>query len=300
MILVSPLIALLTGGSALVFAQGPAQGRATQPAQRAGRAAQPAQGQAPPANDPAQMKRLLKAWEGQSKKLTSLDVRIYRVDKDFKWGDEIHFKGRAVFKAPNLAYLDFAKLKVAPDAKGKLAPVVDPKTGKWLETRVETIVCAQNEVWQYLHEGKQILIFPLAKGERQRALEEGPLPFLFNMNAQEAEARYEMSLEGQNAQFYAVKVIPKLKEDKESFKTALLYLERTYLLPSRIALINADGKSSRVYDLSDIKPNKAVDDKIFQGGRLKGWTVQNNPAAQAPQQGRAAGPPGATGGMLRR
>jgi TIGR03009 family protein len=300
MILVSPLMALLAGGSVAVFAQDPAQGRVAQPAPRTGRAAQPAQGQAQPANDPAQMKRLLKAWQGQSAKLKTLDVRIYRIDKDFKWNDEIHFEGRAVFKSPNLAYLDFWKLKVAPNAKGQLAPVIDPKNGKRVRTRVETIVCAQNEVWQYLYETKQIFVFPLAKGERQRALEEGPLPFLFNMKAQEAEARYEMSLVGQNAQYYAVKVIPKLKEDQESFKTALLYLEKTYLLPERITLLNADGKSSRDYHLTDIRPNEKVEDKIFVGGALKGWKVVQNPAAQAPQQGKAAGPPGAMGGPLRR
>jgi TIGR03009 family protein len=299
MILVCPLIGLLVGSSALAFAQDPARVQAAQTAPQAARGAQPAQGQAPPVNDPAQMKRLLKAWEKQSEKLKTLDVQIYRVDKDFKWGDEIHYKGRAVFKAPNLAYLDFAKLKVAPNAKGKLAPVVNQKNGKWIQTRVETVVCSQNEVWQYLHDVKQIFIFPLAKEQRQRALEEGPLPFLFNMKAKEAEARYEMTLVDQNAQFFVVKVIPKLKEDKESFKTALLYLEKTFLLPSRIALINADGKSSRVYDLSDIRPNKPVEDQWFKGGPVKGWAVQNNPAAQAPKQGRAAGAPGAMGGLLR-
>jgi TIGR03009 family protein len=302
MILVSPLIALLAGGSALVFAQDPGQGqsRTVQPAPRAARTAQPAQGQAPVANDPAQMKRLLRAWERQSEKLKALDVHIYRIDKDFKWGDENHFDGRAVFKAPNLAYLDFSKLNMKPDAKGKLVPVINPKNGKWDKRRVETIVCSQNEVWQYLHENKQILIFPLAKGERQRALEEGPLPFLFNMKAAEAEARYEMSLVKQDAQYYVVKVIPKLKEDQESFKTAFLYLEKTFLLPTRIALLNADGKSSRDYLLRDIKSNEPVDDKIFKGGRLKGWMVQNNPAAQAPQQGNAAGRTGVAGGIFRR
>jgi TIGR03009 family protein len=289
-------LALLAGGSVAAFAQD----RIAQPAPRAGQAGQPAQAQPRPAPDPAQMKRLLKAWEGQSAKLKTLDVRIYRIDKDFKWGDEVHFEGRAVFKAPNLAYLDFSKLQVKANAKGELVPVIDPKTNKRVKARVETIVCAQNEVWQYLYDTKQIFIFPLAKGERQRALEEGPLPFLFNMKAKEAEERYEMTLVDQNAQSYVVKVIPRLKEDKESFKTALLYLEKTYLLPSRIALLNADGKGSRVYHLSDIRPNAAVEDKWFQGGRLKGWTVQNNPAAQAPQQGRAAGPPGALGGLRRR
>lgn len=302
MILRSPLIAVLAAGTAGVHAQEPAPGRVNQPPAQAARTTQRAQppAQAPAAHDPAKMKWLLQAWERQSEKLKTLDVRIYRVDKDFRWKDEVHFEGRAVFKRPNLAYLDFWKLKLAPNAKGQLGPVKDPKNAKggWVKTHTETIVCGKDAVWQYLYEGRQIFVFPLAKGERQRALDEGPLPFLFNMKAQEAEARYEMTLEGENAQYYLVKVLPKLQEDKESFKLALLYLERNYLLPARIRLLSPDGKSSRDFYLDNQKTNDQVQvaDNIFQGGVYKGWTVQKNPAAEAPRQGDAGARPAGSGG----
>jgi TIGR03009 family protein len=300
MILFSPLIALAAAGSARILAQEPPPGRAAQPAARAAQpAAAPAQPRA--ANDPAKMKWLLKAWEGQSAKLKTLDVRIYRIDKDFRWKDEVHFEGQAIFKSPDLAYLDFSKLKLAPNAQGQLAPVKDPKNPNgWVKARTETIVCNQNAVWQYLYDSKQIYIFPLAKGQRQRALDEGPLPFLFNMKAQEAEARYQMSFEGENDKYYLVKIFPKLQEDKESFKFALLYLEKTFLLPARIALVSPDGKSSRDFQLHNQKPNAQVDDKYFQGGYYKGWTVQKNPAADAPRQGNAGARPGGAGGAMRR
>jgi TIGR03009 family protein len=294
MIVLSPLIALVAAVPAR--AQAPAPGRAAQPAARA----QPAPAQPQAANDPAKMKWLLNAWAGQSAKLKTLDVRIYRIDRDFRWKDEVHFEGRAVFKSPDLAYLDFSEVKLAPDAKGQLAPVKDPKNpNAWLKTRTETIICNQNAVWQYLYKGKQIFIFPLAKGQRQRALDEGPLPFLFNMKVQEAEARYEMSLEKEDEQYYVVKVLPKLQEDKESFKLALLYLEKKFLLPARIALLSPDGKSSRDFQLplEHQKPNAKVDDKIFQGGVFKDWKVQRNPAADAPRQGNAGPRPG---GAVRR
>src|SRR5262249_27692515 len=93
----SPLIALLAVGTAQVHGQGPAQGRATTPAAQAGRTTQRAQapaqnqGKAQPARDPAKMKWLLQKWEGQSAKLKTLDVRIYRVDQDFRWKDEVHY-----------------------------------------------------------------------------------------------------------------------------------------------------------------------------------------------------------------
>ena len=87
-------------------------------------AAQAATGQAQPqaAPDPARMKWLLKAWEGQSAKLKTLDVRIYRIDKDFKWKDEVHFEGRAVFKSPDLAYLDFWQTQAGARRQGPTGP----------------------------------------------------------------------------------------------------------------------------------------------------------------------------------
>ena len=301
MILAAALIALVAVDPARVRAQQPAPGRSAPPAAPTDRAAKAAPAQPQAAKDPAKMQWLLKAWQGQSAKLKTLDVRIYRIDRDFRWKDEVHYEGRAVFKSPNLAYLDFSQLKLAPNAQGQPAPVKDPKNEKaWLKTHTETIICGQDAVWQYLYPGKQIFVFPLAKGERQRALDEGPLPFLFNMKAEEAEARYQMSLEGENEQYYLVKILPKLQEDKESFKMSLLYLEKKFLLPARIALLSPDGKSSRDFYLTNQRPNADVADNIFKGGTYPGWKVQQNPAAEAPRQGNAAGRPGGAGAPVRR
>ncbi len=295
------LLALVAVGPASIMAQEAAPGRVARPAPRAGQAAQPAARQGQP-NDPAKMKWLLKAWEKQSEKLKTLDVRIYRIDKDVKWKDEVHFEGRAVFKNPNLAYLDFKKIKLAPDAKGQLVPQKDPRTGKLVAAPTETIVCNDQAVWQYLYEGRQIFLFPLDKGQRQRALDEGPLPFLFNMKAQEAEKRYEMVLQGEDPKYYLVKVFPRLTDDKESFRVAFLYLEKKFLLPARIALVSPDGKSSRDFFLDNIQPNKEVKDDIFRGGvpARGGWKVVQNPAAQVPQQGDATERPGGAGRSIRR
>ena len=137
---------------------------------------------------PIQVDDLLRLWERQSSKLKTLDVWIYRIDKNPEWDEEIHYEGRAVFKSPQLAYLDFKKIKTTRNAEGKMVPVADPKDPKKrLTTPQETIICGADEVWQYLYPVKQIFVYPLAKEQRQRALDEGPLPFLFNMKAQEAK-----------------------------------------------------------------------------------------------------------------
>ena len=122
------------------------------------------------------------------------------------------------------------------------------------------------------------------------------------MNAKEAEQRYEMLFMGEDQKNYAVKVYPRLQEDKESFKAAFLYLDKEYLLPKRIALITPDGRSIRDFSLHDIKANKPVNDIIFKGGvpPKGGWKVVQKAPDRVPQQGNAVGRPGGAGLMPRR
>lgn len=293
--MILPCFLVILFGSTCARAR--AQGTPAQPAPRTNRTAQPdgAKVQKQPTNDPVKMKWLLEQWEKQSAKLTSLRVGIRRVDKDPNWQDEIHYQGAAMFKAPNLAYLDFSKIKMKADEKGQLKPVLD-KAGKPVTSRYETIVCGKNEVWHYRFESKQIFIFPLAKGERARALDEGPLPFLFNMKAGEAERRYEMLYQAEYPTYYSIKVYPRLQEDKETFKVAIIHLDKEYLLPRRIMYLTPDGRSTRDFELKVVDANKdeLVADTFFKGGIFKGWKVEN-PAAQIPQQGQAGGQPGAAG-----
>ena len=110
---ISPLVALLSMG----FALAAAQDRQAMPGSRHnGR--QPAADPQPPSMT---MQQLLADWEGQSEKLKTLELAIYRIDKDPQWGDEEHYLGHAAFKTPQLAFLDFRKVKMQeqPDPKDK-------------------------------------------------------------------------------------------------------------------------------------------------------------------------------------
>jgi TIGR03009 family protein len=282
---------VLASSLAPAVAQDQRNDRAMAP--RNGAVAQAAQGQP----NPARMDQLLKDWEKQSAKLKTLDVKLYRIDATPAWNEEIHYEGRAVFKRPELAYLDFRKIKVARDAKGKVAPVVDPKNKQRVTAACETIICTGGEVWQYIYDVKQIFVYPLDKQQQKRALDEGPLPFLFNMRADDAKRRYAMSLEREDPKFIWVSVQPKLAQDRESFKKAWVFLDPRFLLPLRIVLFAPDGKSTKDFVLSGIQPNAAVDNRYFEGVALRGWKLIRDP--QGPGQPRAnagadprqAGPP---------
>ena len=259
-------------------------------AQQGGRASQQPERRPPAANTQPplmDMQQLLTLWEGQSAKLQTLDLAIYRIDKDPKWGDEEHYWGHAAFKSPQLAYLDFRKIKMQeqPDPKDKRKKKLVPlkKDNKLDSVPFETIVCTGQEVWQYRYDVKQIFIFPLDKDQRKRALEEGPLPFLFNMRAADAKQRYNMELQAQNDKQYLVKITPLLKDDQDTFSKAWVYLDKDYLLPTRIYLLGPDKASTKDFQLSQIKPNQNVEPRLFQGVNPgNAFKIQRNPGGPAP------------------
>jgi hypothetical protein len=193
-VLVSTLVAFVAMGFGLATAQDRAQAPANQTRPQ-GSAARPAQNPKP--FPPEAMDDLLRQWEGQSKKLETLEVDIYRIDRDLAWGDESHFTGHAAFKTPDLAYVDYrlVKLLVEADPKVKNKKNFVPQKrqdGKFDTTPFQTILCTGVEVWEYRSDVKQLIIFPLDKDARRKALDEGPLPFLFRMKAGDAKQRYNM------------------------------------------------------------------------------------------------------------
>jgi TIGR03009 family protein len=254
---------------------GEAAGAGNAAAQGQPRAAAPQQA---PRVDPRKMDWLLGKWEEQSSLLNTLDVAILRIDDTPDWGDVEYYAGRALFKSPNRAFIDFNKIKL--DAKNK--PMKDPKDPKkWLATPYERIICTGQEVWQYRSDTQQIFVFPLDKDEQKKAVEEGPLPFLFNMKADQARARYQMTLMSEDDKGYGVSIKPKLQEDKDSFSLAYVMLDRRYLLPLRIVLVSPDGKSKKDFRLGPMTPNKAVNEKNFEGRPLgPPWKVIHNPAGE--------------------
>ncbi len=267
------------------FGGAPALGQAQAPA----RAQAPAAAQAPARGESAadiDVETLLKRWEGQSSKLKTLDVAIFRADRVPSFDEIEYYEGRAIFKNPNLAFIDFKKIK--QDEQGKPLKKED---GGWDAIHDERIVCTGSEVWQYKSETKQIFIFPLEKDQADKAIEEGPLPFLFNMKADEAKARYDMEmLPPPSATSYMVAITPKLDIDRESFSRASVQLDRSFMLPVRILLVSPDGKSSKDFKMESVKPNVAVQDANFVGKPYDKWKVVRNPGGSAPGARRAPAP----------
>ncbi len=224
-----------------------------------------------------EMQKLLALWEKQSALLTTLDVAFTRLDTAPAWNEKIKYGGRAYLQSPNLACLHFQKYDEKPGEKPKLV-------------EHERIVVTGKEVLQYDYETKQIFRFPLDKQERKKALQEGPLPFLFNMKAAEAKDRYGMTLMNQDEKSYLIAIVPHTENDREVFSQAFLLLNKTTFLPDRLMLLSPNGKDKQDYVFSGIKTNGQINPQFFQGLTIKGWKLVDNPAPnQAAQRAPAAG-----------
>jgi TIGR03009 family protein len=221
---------------------------------------------ADPAAEQARTRRLkgiLAAWEKQSAGLRSLDVRFTRVDTSPTWDEKVEYRGQALLQSPDRAFLVFEKQQEPP---------------RHGYVRHEAILCNGRVVLQYAYATKQIFAYPLSPEDRQRALEEGPLPFLFNMHARDLEARFRLALRAETKDAYVIDVLPRLVQDRESFGVARLWLNRQSYLPDKLQLLSPNGKDTKVYTFGAIHTNPAIDPTVFQPTKPADWTVIENPA----------------------
>lgn len=230
-----------------------------------------------------EMQQILAAWEKKSSQVKSLSVGFDRVDDSPAWGQEM-FKGQAMLQSPDLACLHFNK-QVAEAEGGKPAKYAND----------ERIVCTGEEVLQYKWDTQQVFIYPLDKQTQQKTLQQGPLPFLFNMKAAETTKRYDMALVGQNDKQYQIRIAPLLEIDRESFLIAELLLNKTTFLPDSLKLWSVNGKDTQKFTFTTVVANQPLDQKFFQKMKLAGWKEVVNPsggegqAATAPSIRQAPG-----------
>lgn len=296
--------ALLAWSTTSGLAQGqqagaPTKGGATTPRAAApAPAARPAAPAPAPARpDPKRMDGILDAWSQRSKTVKSLYARFTREDVVHAWQDRSKYDGQAYLMSPNLAYLNFEK--VGED--GKPAPY-------------ERIVCTGDRVYHFMADSKQVHVYTLAQQERQRALEEGPLPFLFNMDAAQARLRYQMTLLQENEELYLIAITPLQKVDREAFSRAYIYLDRTRFLPTKIQLVDPNnGKDTKTFTIAVVQPNVKIAEAYFDAASQtrqviqadKKWdiveyNVAGEPIGKPPATAPASGATAAPGAAVRR
>lgn len=247
----------------------PATGAAAAPAQ-----AKPAAAPRPTAPrplDPEAQKKIdaiLARWERASADTETLYAEFEQIEKLKLFNEEKHYKGKAYLLRPNLALLNLEKQSA------------DGKTYAF----DRRIVSTGAEILEYNPSVKQITVYPLPEDAQQRALEEGPLPFLFNMKLETFKKRYHAYLQMETEKSYRIVIVPLQAIDRDAFQTAVLDLNKQTLLPDAIYTKAANDKEEIHYLIKQISKNGKFDQNLFtwtseksREMTTKGWRILKNP-----------------------
>lgn len=268
--------------------QGNAQSLGERPAARPATASPR---QAASAVDP-RMLELLTSWEGVSRSHESLYAQFTRTDRSPALVEPKVYEGQALLRKPNLACLDFQEV-----LKDRPKPAFSQR-----------IVCSGAKVYQFLGPTKQVFVYPLAEDERRRAIEEGPLPFLFNMRVERALQRYtwrlleERPAQGTKPASYIIEIVPLVEIDLEEFSKALVMLNQESFLPEALQLFHPNGKDTKTFVFKKVERNGDGNpagnlanydgEKMAEKFQTYGYKVIVNPdsAGQVPEVGRSEPP----------
>ena len=262
LVIASAIVAWTVSGDIVAFAQ-QRQGRV--PARRAGQAAK-AQGANPsPSNakgttlpritpqEQARVDALLRRWAAHSGDVKTLRGRFGRITYNATFKTTTKDTGSFVYKAPD-------KGKFWVDRKG------DPE--KW--------ICNGKVVLQFNDETKQVKRIQLPPELQGVHIRKGPMPFLFGMSADELRRRYWLRITKEPPGQVWLEAYPLHRDDAANFRMAQLILDTETFLPQAIKLHDPNGKSSRVYNVFDLKRNGFIRPGVFNPP-LFGWKIISIP-----------------------
>jgi TIGR03009 family protein len=158
-------------------------------------------------------------------------------------------------------------------------------------------VCDGKAIYEFSSAKKQLIVRELPAEMRGQAIADGPLPFLFNAEAEKLNRRYFIRITNSTPESIWLEAAPRFQQDAASFQRVELILDRQRFLPSAMQLYLPNGKSRTVYvfQIGQAKVNDPLERFIgvFEQPRPPiGWTkvVEPAPPSHPPRQAARLGP----------
>jgi TIGR03009 family protein len=217
-------------------------------------AAQIAPPQPPPApfnltpEEQAIVDRVLLDWQRMSADVKTFQCDFTRWDYDGVFGNGKDPKrvinGVLRYAAPDRGFYD-----------------LDDHSEKW--------VCTGDAIFEFKSDLKQVREYPLPPEMRGKAISDGPLPFVFGVEADKMKARYWMRIitpaERQATQVW-IEAFPKHAKDAANFTKVDVILTFEHdngavkkLEPFGINLVLPNGKDRTAYAFREMKTNNVID-----------------------------------------
>jgi TIGR03009 family protein len=243
----------------------------------------------------ANLDRVLSDWQTMSGSVKTFQADFTRWDYD------------AVFGNPGVpARVATGKLKYAAPDKG----FYDHKQNDSKDEKYnETWVCTGDAVFQFRYDLQQVREHKLPENMRGKAIADGPMPFVFGVEAKKMRDRYWLRLttteEAAKSNQVWIEAYPKTAKDAANYyKVDVILLfevqggQLTKLEPFAIKLVQPNAKDYTVYKLENHQVNTFLDKFTdFVGFFVRpatplGWTHQVVQESElvAPEQAQAPQP----------
>ena len=125
------------------------------------------------------------------------------------------------------------------------------------ESRRERWVCDGESVFEYRYETKTLVEYPLPEELQGKAIANGPLPFIFQAEADKLRRRYWLRLTTPpNVQGEIwLEAYPKHQQDRANFRRAEIILDARRMQPQAMQIVLPTGTMKHSYVFEDIKVN---------------------------------------------
>jgi TIGR03009 family protein len=221
---------------------------------------------APPAAAPADPKLdgYLRRWEAEMQKVQSLAAQLTRVEKDQTFN--------ATRKLSGTAY--YMKVGTGPTAQNLALLEMNLEGQKEL---AEKVVITGTYLYQYAPAAKEIRAFEIPRPKPGQVGDESVLSLLFGVPAAEANRRYDLRLEKEDAHYIYVLVGPRDPRDRADFEQARVVLNKTTFLPRQL-WFKQPNKNEMLWDIPRIDANVRLDRRAFDAPTAPpGWKLVQVP-----------------------
>jgi len=201
------------------------------------------------AAEQAEVDRVLEAWEQQSARFRKFECDFTRFEYDEVFGQ------RNVPRFVDLGHIKYA----APDKgvfrvthtvkEGRVVPI-EPK-------RAEHWICDGKAIYGYDFVQKQLVEHQLPPELQGKSISNGPLPFLFGVEADQLKRRYWIRIvtPPQTQGEIWLEAFPRFQADAANFQRAEMILKTTGMQPYALQLHLPGGQQRTVYQFTNVRIN---------------------------------------------
>ena len=244
----------------------------------------------------AYLDQVLAQWEQQSGQIETFSCDFTQLVYDQVFGPGKDANGQPIAKTEGYGTVSYQKPdKGSFQVKELLA--WDAQQNKRVANPNlvgEHWVCDGENVYEYKHEQKQLVVRPIPPHMQGKNIADGPLPFLFGAEAEKLKARYWLRVDPRAPEGSIwLAAMPKRQEDAANYRMVELMLDAERMLPNAMRVTNPDNsQTTYTFKLAEASINSRMTqlwNTVFQAPKTPwGWKriVEEPQTAAAPSQRR--------------